>query len=315
MNGERSDVIILFGGASDERRVSVASAQNVATAVARGGALVPVAGRLGDPVSARPARRAPERLHHGLPAPGLAALADPRGRARLGRREGQDLPARVPRRRGRGRHRRSARSSSAGCAFTGSGSEASANGFDKEKAKALAAKAGVRTVESRELTGDEAEIRSALEEMLARHGRVVAKPVRGGSSVGLFHVKGAGGRGARGEGDRRAAAEGRVPRRGLHPGHRAHRRGGRLARRQDARAAVLGGAARSGPRLRLRGEVPRQGHDGDHSGRGPAGRLRRRAGARGRRAPGARVRGLHAHGHHRRRARARCTSRRTPSPG
>ncbi len=189
MNGERSDVIILFGGSSDERRVSVASAQNVATLLpeaalwfqAPDGSVTPCPRNL---LAAHQNVYTTDFQLPGSPRwPTLdAALdsADAKGKTfLLGFHGGAGEDGTVQR-----------ALEQRGLAFTGSGSAASANGFDKEKAKALAAKAGVRTVESRELSGDEAKVRAALDELLARHGRVVAKPVRGGSSVGLFHVKG-----------------------------------------------------------------------------------------------------------------------------
>jgi D-alanine-D-alanine ligase len=77
-----------------------------------------------------------------------------------------------------------------GLAFTGSGSRASADAFDKSAAKRIAAARGVRTAEAQPLPqGDAAKVYQALAAMLARCGRVVAKPLAGGSSVGLHHVR------------------------------------------------------------------------------------------------------------------------------
>jgi D-alanine-D-alanine ligase len=67
-----------------------------------------------------------------------------------------------------------------GVAFTGSGSASSHLAFDKVAAKRFVALAGV-----------EAPVGIALGEIeaaLARHGRLVAKPVRDGSSYGLIFV-------------------------------------------------------------------------------------------------------------------------------
>src|SRR5207237_1677815 len=74
-------------------------------------------------------------------------------------------------------------------AFTGPDSAASAKAMDKEWAKRIAAAAGVPLAESVHLPrGDEATVGSALLGFLARHERIVAKPVAGGSSVGLHLV-------------------------------------------------------------------------------------------------------------------------------
>jgi D-alanine-D-alanine ligase len=74
-------------------------------------------------------------------------------------------------------------------AFTGPGSDASAKAFDKEWAKQLASAAGVPVAESVHLPrGDQATVGSALLGFLGRHGRIVAKPVADGSSVGLHHI-------------------------------------------------------------------------------------------------------------------------------
>src|SRR5260370_997343 len=80
--------------------------------------------------------------------------------------------------------------------FGGSSSEsrvsvASAPAFDKEVAKQIAASAGVRIAQSVHLSSKPQLIRAALAEMVAMHGRVVAKPVAGGSSVGLYHLRSA----------------------------------------------------------------------------------------------------------------------------
>ncbi len=73
-------------------------------------------------------------------------------------------------------------------AFTGSGSAASAAAFDKVRAKQIVADAGVRVTASRVLAGADVEVREALAELLERYGRVVVKPVADGSSIGLHHL-------------------------------------------------------------------------------------------------------------------------------
>jgi D-alanine-D-alanine ligase len=184
-----ADVVILFGGSSDERRVSVASGQNLATLLPEAELWfqAPEGGVWACPRELLAAHQNAYTTDFRLPGaprwPSLeAALDAPEAKGRtfyLGFHGGAGEDGTVQRLLEQRR-----------LAFTGSGSAASAAGFDKERSKALAAKAGVRTVESQELSGGEAAVRAALEGMLARHGRVVAKPVRGGSSVGLHHVKG-----------------------------------------------------------------------------------------------------------------------------
>ncbi len=180
-----SGVVILFGGTSNERRVSVASAQNVSAVLdeaeawflAPSGAVHEVAhGTLAafqrpfenDFVPDRPARfssvvagfeSAPSRvfflaLHGG---------------------EGEDgtIQRMLEARR---------------IAFTGPGADASARAFDKEVAKQVAGAAGVRTARSVHLSSARKVLRQELSDMLALYGRIVAKPVAGGSSVGLYHV-------------------------------------------------------------------------------------------------------------------------------
>ena len=69
-----------------------------------------------------------------------------------------------------------------GIAFTGSRSEASAAAFNKRRAKQMLA-GRVRMAESRVVTGPD-----TIREMLETYDRVVLKPVSGGSSRGLFFV-------------------------------------------------------------------------------------------------------------------------------
>src|SRR5262249_12569085 len=73
-------------------------------------------------------------------------------------------------------------------AFTGPGALASARPFDKEVAKQVAHAAGVRIAHSVHLSKAPKKMRSEVREMLSIYGRVVAKPVAGGSSVGLHHL-------------------------------------------------------------------------------------------------------------------------------
>ncbi|HYZ88565.1 MAG TPA: ATP-grasp domain-containing protein [Myxococcales bacterium] len=182
------ELVVLFGGPSSERKVSVASAQNVASVLdqadawfwAPGGEIHQVerADLIGH---ARPfevefvPRAAPS--HASL----QDALDDPRARNTTfilalhgGVGENGTVQKMFEERR---------------IAFTGPGSDASAKAFDKEWAKRLASAAGVLIAESVHLPrGDQATVGSALLGFLGRHGRIVAKPVADGSSVGLHHI-------------------------------------------------------------------------------------------------------------------------------
>ena len=182
------DVVILFGGPSSERKVSVASAQNVASVLeqaeawfwAPDGAIhrVERAALLGH-------ERAFEKEFTPAGDPAYRslteALDDPRSLEltfflALHGTGGEDGAAQKL-----FEDRR--------IAFTGPGSDASAKAFDKEWAKQLATAAGVPVAESMHLPrGDQATIGSALLGFLGRHERIVAKPVASGSSVGLHII-------------------------------------------------------------------------------------------------------------------------------
>ena len=182
------DLVVLFGGPSSERKVSVASAQNVASVLeqaeawfwAPGGAIHGVE-RAALLSHARPFEE--EFVPAGAAAYGSLqeALDDPRSQAltfilALHGTGGEDGAAQKL-----FEERR--------IAFTGPGATASAKAFDKEWAKQLAAAAGVPVAESVHLPrGDQATVGSALLGFLARHEHIVAKPVAGGSSVGLHLV-------------------------------------------------------------------------------------------------------------------------------
>ena len=70
--------------------------------------------------------------------------------------------------------------------FTGSGSESSALAFDKERGK-QAVEGRLKVAESR-VARSAMEIGPAVRDMLSRHERVVLKPLAGGSSRGLFFL-------------------------------------------------------------------------------------------------------------------------------
>ena len=178
--------IVLFGGSSGERRVSVATAQNVLTVLPQA---VPWFASA-DLKIYRPPRE--EVLQHQQPFTTEFAPKGPPAAASLDEAVGAAEPGAVFflalhgdwGEDGTVQKLLEAR----GLAFTGSGSKASAAAFDKAVAKELARKKGLRVADSLLLPTGVNHIEAALGGQLARHGRVVAKPLAGGSSVGLHHV-------------------------------------------------------------------------------------------------------------------------------
>ena len=75
-----------------------------------------------------------------------------------------------------------------GVAFTGSGSSASRLAFDKAATKLKVAEAGVVSPSSIAVESGSDVRAGKVAEALARHGRLVAKPVREGSSYGLIFI-------------------------------------------------------------------------------------------------------------------------------
>lgn len=178
--------IILFGGPSDERHVSVASAQNIARVLpeallwfwAPEGAVYDVSAKEllahedpfdGDYVPSRPAIWPDVEM-----ALDTVPVDDPLFILGVHGSGGED---------GALQRMLEARS----LPFTGSGSAASEHAFDKERAKAIV-RDRVKTAESR-VAHDSDELAQHAGEMLQRHERIVAKPVAGGSSRGLFFLK------------------------------------------------------------------------------------------------------------------------------
>ncbi|MDP9192101.1 MAG: ATP-grasp domain-containing protein [Acidobacteriota bacterium] len=178
--------IILFGGTSDERHVSVASAQNVLRSVdgnvlawfqAPDGAVHDVAVRevlaherpfVADFIPSRPAIFPDiEQALDTLP------VDDPVFLLALHGTGGEDgtlqrlLEAR-------------------GLPFTGSGATTSATAFDKDRTKELV-KGVVRVAESR-VARDASAVRDVVADLLSRHERIVLKPLAAGSSRGLFFL-------------------------------------------------------------------------------------------------------------------------------
>jgi D-alanine-D-alanine ligase len=180
-----SGLTILFGGSSSERRVSVASAQHVSAVLPEAEAwLLAPSGAVFRAATADLAgfERAFERDF--VPAGEaafstvLAAVESAPQRVYLlalhgGEGEDGTIQRMLEARR---------------IAFTGPGAEASARAFDKEVAKQVASGAGVRIAQSVHLSPDPRVMRETLRDMLSLHKRLVAKPVAGGSSVGLYQL-------------------------------------------------------------------------------------------------------------------------------
>ena len=183
-----SDVTILFGGASNERRVSQASAQNVSSVLdeARVWYLAPTGAVFA--VQREDLQRFERPFERDFVPKGealfpdlIAAVeSDPRRVYLLGFHGGEGENGTIQR-------MLEARK----IAFTGPGADASSRAFDKEIAKQIAGGAGVRIAQSVHLSPDPKVMRKTLRDMLAMHGRIVAKPVAGGSSVGLYHLRAA----------------------------------------------------------------------------------------------------------------------------
>lgn len=183
-------VIVLFGGVSSERRVSVASARNVVSALsgsppgprclflAPDGAVHEVEGRALD-AHTRPFEE--DFVPDAAPLAGsLAAFLDALSR---------DVVLLLALHGGDGENGVVQRALEERClAFTGSGSVASAAAFDKARAKEIVGAAGVRVAPARVVSGSPREVHEGLAAMLAAHGRVVVKPVADGSSTGLHHL-------------------------------------------------------------------------------------------------------------------------------
>ncbi len=178
--------IVLFGGRSDERHVSVASAQNIVRTLGSslawfwtpGGEVHDVA--IDDLLSHRDPFEAD--FHPKRPAiwPTLeqaldtVPVSDPVFVLALHGGEGEDGTVQKM-------------METRGLPFTGSGSDASAAAFDKGLAKA-AVRGKVKMADER-IVKSPADLQRATREMLERHPKVVLKPLAGGSSRGLFFVE------------------------------------------------------------------------------------------------------------------------------
>jgi|LNFM01.1.fsa_nt_gb D-alanine-D-alanine ligase len=184
-------LFVLFGGTSGERRVSVASAQNVATLFSQAvlwfwapdGRVI---------VCDRDALLAHERpFEADFEPPSEGAFASIEVALDHLRERDPDSVVVLCLHGGTGEDGTIQRLCEArDLAYTGSDSDASARAFDKVLAKSIVRAEGGRVAESIVLPPDDViAARAAIEEVIAEHGRAVVKPVADGSSVGLFHAR------------------------------------------------------------------------------------------------------------------------------
>src|SRR5919204_6904313 len=178
-----SDAIILFGGTSNERRVSVASAQHVAAVLDEAEAwfLAPTGAVHRVALEELAAFERPFERDFRPAAPAAFASVVEAFESQPSRvfllalhgGEGEDgtIQRMLEARR---------------IAFTGPGADASARAFDKEVAKQVVSGAGVHIARSVHLSMRPDVMRRELAEMARMYGRVVAKPVAGGSTLGVF---------------------------------------------------------------------------------------------------------------------------------
>ena len=173
-----SRITILFGGSNKERLVSVATAQALNATLPEGDLWFWDADDLVHATSAAALQAHERPFENPFTADGASlgplepALDRAKSEGRLlvlglhgGRAENGELQALCEAR---------------GVAFTGSGSASSHLAFDKVAAKRFAALAGVRITKDISLAD--------LDEALASHGKLIAKPAKDGSSYGLIFV-------------------------------------------------------------------------------------------------------------------------------
>lgn len=183
------NIIILFGGSSDERRVSVASAQNVSRELPSARLwFLGVDGRVFEcSIDELQAMKRPfEEDFVPRNAPRSATLAEA-----VKDQGGGDSVFFLALHGGEGEDGTIQKVLEArGIPFTGSGSVASAKAFDKVVTKRVARDHGVRVADEKELRGgDVGEARVEIPKMFARFPNLILKPIAGGSSIGLYRVR------------------------------------------------------------------------------------------------------------------------------
>lgn len=182
-------ILILFGGSSDERRVSVASAQNIATHFPEAllwfvhpDEKVSHVDKTELLTHARPF----ETDFHPKDAPFAKTLADaasdPKGARCVwflglhgGNGENGTLQELLEQNT---------------ILFTGSDAVSSRNAFDKRIAKWLVKQANIRTAPEWEVNGSQGkQVGIEILSTFQAHGDLIAKPVTGGSSIGLYRLQ------------------------------------------------------------------------------------------------------------------------------
>jgi D-alanine-D-alanine ligase len=183
-----SAVVILFGGRSSERLVSVASAQNVSAHLPASHCwfIDPTGAVFVVPQSALAAHQRPFEV----PFVASGPAAWPTLEAALDATRAKGYTTFLALHGGEGENGVTQRQFEVRrLAFTGSGSQASADAFDKARAKHLAGAKGARLAEAQllEVMGETQGL-GTLAALLQRHPRWVLKPRADGSSHGLMHL-------------------------------------------------------------------------------------------------------------------------------
>lgn len=178
-------IVVLFGGRSSERRVSVASAQNLARTLPHAALWFMAAAGSVQSVerAALLAHARPFEQDFRPPGAGWPDLESALAQAPQcvyilavhgGEGENGELQRELEQRK---------------LAFTGSGSIASALAFDKARTKSVVSAHGLRVAAATVLQGGSADaLRDRLAALFRSRGRLVAKPMADGSSVGLHHL-------------------------------------------------------------------------------------------------------------------------------
>lgn len=179
------DAIILFGGVSEERLVSVASAQNLSAVIPEAHLLF-----MGKDEKIYAVNHEELITHQNAFIEEFSTNKSPFSESIYACRE--FLQAKVVIIAFHGNEGTTGRIQNfferKGIAFTASGSKASALAFDKLATKTLARKNKVQVVEELLLKSFDAREVRQLEKFLKTHKKIVLKPVANGSSVGLFII-------------------------------------------------------------------------------------------------------------------------------
>jgi D-alanine-D-alanine ligase len=187
-----SRVVILFGGSSSERLVSVASAQNVSAHLPDARCwFLSALGAVFDVSPAELAAHHKPFQHEFVPTARVPTWLTLDAAVHQAKTEDADTVFFLALHGGDGENGVTQKQLEGhGVAFTGSGSRASADAFDKVRAKELAASKGARVAEAVSLPPLSLEAaRRALSALFEKAPRWVLKPRADGSSHGLIHLK------------------------------------------------------------------------------------------------------------------------------